>query len=120
MPLFWQVGEGSRLGSLVKHSPKPMLNVGQKPFLTSLIQQLSRQGLEKIIILAGYHGQIIKDSYHNKSFGNCTCKVVIEQKLLGTGGALSQVQFDISEEFFVLNADTFVQCSLGIQQFLHE
>ncbi len=47
-------GIGSRLGSATKLTPKPLLEVGEKPFLTYIIDSLFGDGIEEIILLAGY------------------------------------------------------------------
>ena len=52
-------GKGSRLGNLVAHVPKPMLEFLGRPYLMHLIRQIARMPIDEIILLAGYHGEQI-------------------------------------------------------------
>ncbi len=47
-------GIGTRLGPLTANTPKPLLKVGELPFLDVLLFELGRQGVKKILLLAGF------------------------------------------------------------------
>ena len=105
-------GRGTRLGALTGDTPKPMLEVGGRPFLTTVIQELARQGISEVILLAGYLGEQIAHQYHGRQFGECLCRVLIEPEPLGTGGALRLARDLVQERFLVLNGDSFLRFSL--------
>ena len=53
-------GRGSRLGSLTKSTPKPMIKIGGKPILWHILKILDAYGIKNFIICLGYKGDVIK------------------------------------------------------------
>ena len=53
-------GKGSRLGSLTKSIPKPMVKLG-KPIIWHLLKILNSNGINDFIICLGYKGNVIKN-----------------------------------------------------------
>ena len=47
-------GRGTRLGSLTDELPKPMLDVGGRPFLDYIVHEARRFGLTELLLLTGY------------------------------------------------------------------
>ena len=68
-------GFGKRLGQITKSLAKPMIKFNDKPFLYYLIEELKKNKIEKILILAGFKGKYIKNKL--KKFKNT--KVIIEK-----------------------------------------
>lgn len=102
-------GLGSRLKELTKDMPKPMLKVGSKPILESIVQRLKLQGFENFIFCVNYKRQIIEDYFKTgKDFG-VKIEYVKERKKLGTAGALSLIKKDFNESFIVMNADILTE-----------
>jgi len=58
-------GRGERLRPLTDKVPKPMLPVNGAPFLDYLINSVIQVGIERVLILTGYKGQIINERYRN-------------------------------------------------------
>ena len=56
-------GLGERLRPLTEHLPKPLAPVGGRPFLEYLICQLREQHLERVVLLTGYYGEMIRDYF---------------------------------------------------------
>ena len=54
-------GLGTRLGALTADTPKPMLPVGGRPFLAWLMQEVSRFGIEEILLLTGHLSERVRD-----------------------------------------------------------
>src|SRR5215208_2489594 len=84
-------GLGTRLGALTLNTPKPLLEVGNKPFLEILIFELARHGFREVLLLAGFAGQRIVEfsatSHIAREFG-LGLDVVVEGTPAGTGGSL--------------------------------
>src|SRR5881275_3208344 len=54
-------GLGTRLGALTAAMPKPLLPVGERPFLEILLDELGRIGVKRIVLLAGFAADRIAD-----------------------------------------------------------
>jgi NDP-sugar pyrophosphorylase family protein len=99
-------GKGTRLGSLTKNCPKPLLKINNEHFLNYLLFNIARHSFKKIIIVAGYRGELFK-KFHKKKLLNTTTEVFIEKKINGTLGALNKVRNKLKSDFFIFNGDTF-------------
>ena len=101
-------GKGERLKPLTDSVPKPMVKVAGKPFLEHLVLLLRKNGLKKLLFLAGYLGHVIKDYFGNGSKWNVEIDYSFEDKPIGTGGALSLAKEKLNETFFVLFGDSYL------------
>lgn len=105
-------GYGTRLGNLTKNVPKPYLEVLNKPFLEHIIQNLSRFGLEEILLFSSFKSDIFIENYHEKVISSVKIRVMIETDPLGTGGGLLKFNEHLDEKFFVVNGDTYFDVDL--------
>jgi NDP-sugar pyrophosphorylase family protein len=98
-------GEGVRLRPLTKNIPKPMLYIGNKPILQTIIEKFADHGYVNIVMCLNYKFQIIKNFFGDgKKFG-VKIEYVIEKKKLGTVGALSLLKKKLTKPFFLMNGD---------------
>ena len=100
-------GRGTRLGSLTDATPKPLLEVGGRPFLDYLVHEARRFGLRRLLLLSGYQSGAIERHYHGKQFGQLTVEVMPEPEPAGTAGALLNAADRLEEIFFLLNGDSY-------------
>ncbi|MDO8462168.1 MAG: nucleotidyltransferase family protein [Deltaproteobacteria bacterium] len=101
-------GLGTRLGVLVKDLPKPLLPVGDRPFLDSLIRQLKGFGITNITCLIGYQKEKIKEYFKEGKKLGVHLRYVEEEELLGTGGAVkAALPLLAAGSFLLLNGDSF-------------
>ena len=98
-------GLGSRLGELTKDTPKPMLMIGEKPMLEHIIEMFSSHGFTKFILSVNYKSEVIRDYFKDGTEFGVEIKYLEEAKRLGTGGALSLIDSEFHEPFFVTNGD---------------
>lgn len=98
-------GLGTRLGKLTKDTPKPMLNVNNKPMLHHIIDTFMSHGFAKFLISVNYKAEIIKNYFKDGKEYGIEIVYLEEKKRLGTGGALSLINFEIKDPFFVINGD---------------
>ncbi len=109
-------GIGARLQPLTNKIPKVLLNVGGKPMLFHLIDELIVSGrIDKVIFIIGYLGQQIKDTVLSSYGGNKTISFeFVEQKdMLGLGHAIYHgKEFIGSEPMLVLLGDTIFEFDL--------
>lgn len=96
-------GLGTRLGDLTRTEPKPLLPVGGRPFVSWLVDDLTRQGIERILLLAGHLGERVREAAARL---DPAIEVVTEPEPLGTGGALRHALDRLDERFVLLNGDS--------------
>jgi D-glycero-alpha-D-manno-heptose 1-phosphate guanylyltransferase len=102
-------GFGTRLQSVVNDVPKPMADINGKPFLSYLIEYLKLYKIDKIVLSIGYMSESIQRYYENIE----NIKFVIEDKPLGTGGAIKKALNAVTgNEVLVLNGDSFFNIDL--------
>jgi len=109
-------GLGSRLGALTREVPKPLLDCGGRPFLSWIIRELSRFGIEEIVLLAGYRSQQITD-FTEQVIATLPKKVrisiSIEPHQAGTGGAIFHARDQLHDRFMLVNGDSWFDVNLA-------
>ncbi len=105
-------GFGTRLQTVIKHQPKVLAEVNEKPFLYWLIKHLQKKGVENFVFSLGYlHNQV--ELFLQKEFSTLQYKCVVEDEPLGTGGAIKKcIPKIVEENFLVVNGDTFFDFNL--------
>jgi len=101
-------GLGVRLRPLTLEIPKPMAPVAGKPYLEHQIRLLEEQGIEDVVILAGYLGERIESHFGDGSGFGVTIQYSFEESPLGTGGALLRAEPLLAEEFLVIYGDSYL------------
>lgn len=109
-------GLGTRLGDLTKDTPKPMLKVGAKPMVEHIIDMFVSHGFTKFMLSVNYKAEVIKEYFGDGSKFGIEVRYLEEKKRLGTGGALSLIDIEMNEPFFVTNGD--VLSSLDYEKLL--
>lgn len=108
-------GQGTRLRNTVINRPKSMALIKEKPFLDIVMDLFYRQGFRRFILCTGFMGQFIRDYYTNSNYA----KYIFyseEEIPLGTAGAVKKAEkFIKSENFFVVNGDSY--CRIDLQKF---
>ena len=98
-------GLGTRLRPLTNSTPKPMLKVGGKPILETIISKFAQDGFVNIIMCVNYKSEIIEEYFGDGSKFGVHIEYIHEDKRMGTAGALSLLQSEPNEPFFVMNGD---------------
>ena len=99
-------GKGTRISSVAKDIPKPMIKIGGKPVLEREIECLRDQGFTDIIITVSHLGKIIMDHFGDGSKFGVDIEYYFEREPLGNAGALFKIRDKLTEDFFLLNADS--------------
>jgi NDP-sugar pyrophosphorylase family protein len=112
--LVLAAGLGTRLGSLTRHLPKPMLPVGGRPLLEHIIELLRRHGLTSIAL--NLHHQpdaILRHFGSGEAWGVCI-RYSYEASLLGSAGtALRHLAWVYPDAFLVYYGDVYTDADLG-------
>ena len=100
-------GLGTRLRPLTETTPKPMLPVGGKPILQTIVEKFASYGFVNIVMCIGYKSQVIQDFFGDGGKFGVNIEYILEDKRMGTAGALSLLseRQKPNEPFFVMNGD---------------
>lgn len=98
-------GLGSRLKTLTKDCPKPMLKVGEKPILETILLNFKRQGFYRFLISVNYQSEVIKKYFGDGSKYGVEVSYLEEETRLGTAGPLGLIEQEIKEPLIVMNGD---------------
>lgn len=102
-------GLGTRLRPLTNEIPKPMLKVGDKPILETIVEGFKQYGYTNFIFSVNYKKEVIQDYFQNGEAFGVTIEYIEEKKRMGTAGALSLLKERPMEPFFVMNGDLLTQ-----------
>lgn len=98
-------GLGTRLRPLTENTPKPMLKVGNKPILQTIVEKFAEYGYTNIVMCVNYKSHIIQDYFGDGSKFGVSIEYILEEQRMGTAGALSLLNEKPTEPFFVMNGD---------------
>ncbi|QCH26958.1 nucleotidyltransferase family protein [Clostridium tyrobutyricum] len=98
-------GLGTRLRPLTDDIPKPMLKVGDKPIIQTIIEQFRRSGYKNIFISVNYKSDFIKNYFRDGSDFGVSINYIEEDKRMGTAGAIRLAEEYLNTSFFVINGD---------------
>ena len=82
-------GFGKRLHPLTETCPKPMLCLGGRPILETILQSFIQAGFREFFISTHYLADVITDYFGDGSELGVTIHYIHEEKPLGTGGAIT-------------------------------
>jgi dTDP-glucose pyrophosphorylase len=106
-------GLGSRLAELTRDTPKPMLKVGSRPLLETIVRNYAEQGFHKFYIAVNFKAEQIIDHFGDGSAFGVEITYLHEKQRLGTAGALSLLPERPSSPFVVTNADLLTKENYG-------
>ncbi len=106
-------GKGTRLQSVVSDRPKPLATVAGLPFLHHILQALEESGVvTRVFLAAGFLADQVKEYVQSASW-SFPVEVLIEEKPLGTGGAVKSAwPYMNSDQVLVMNGDSFLDVDL--------
>ena len=99
-------GKGTRISSIAKDLPKPMIPINGKPILQYEIECLREQGFRDLIITVSHLGQKIIDYFGNGEKFDVKIDYYYEREPLGNAGALYKIKDKLTDVFLLLNADS--------------
>ncbi len=98
-------GLGTRLRPLTEDTPKPLIPVGPKPVLETIIENFSDQGFVNIFLCLNYKGEMIRKHFGDGRRLGVNITYLQEDRRLGTAGALSLLPSKPDEPVIVMNGD---------------
>jgi mannose-1-phosphate guanylyltransferase len=112
-------GEGTRMRPLTTHTPKPMLPVANRPFLEYVLEYLKRYGITDVVLSMCYRPDVIESHFGDGSAFGVNLTYVVEDKPLGTAGAVKNAEKHLSEACFVFNGDILTDLDLSAMLEFH-
>ncbi len=100
-----------RLRSSIGAMPKAMAPINGKPFLHYIFAYLKKQGVGDVVLSVGYKKEVLQ-RYFGNAYESVRIKYSVEEKPLGTGGAIRKACDEAEDGVFVLNGDTLFDIEL--------
>ena len=105
-------GRGKRLRPITDYVPKPLIPINNIPIIEWQIKYLKKFDISEVIICSGYKTKMIENYLKKKKLG-IKINFSIENKPLGTGGAIKKAGKKIKDKsFIVINGDTITNIDL--------
>jgi|JI10StandDraft_1071094.scaffolds.fasta_scaffold14957_7 dTDP-glucose pyrophosphorylase len=98
-------GQGTRLHPLTENTPKPMLDIGDKPLLETIVRTISGHGFRKFFFAVNYKADVIRNYFGNGEKFGVQIEYLLEKERLGTAGALSLLPGKPAGPMLVMNGD---------------
>ena len=106
-PVFLMAGGfGTRLHPLTKDIPKPLLKVGNKPILETIIHQFVDHGFHDFYISTHFKSELIRDYFKNGDQHGVSIRYIHEDTPLGTAGSLGLLPDNLPDlPIIIMNGD---------------
>ncbi len=113
-------GLGTRLRPVVADRPKSMAAVDDRPFLAYQIAGLRRWGVEHVVLCVGYLHEHVSAYFGDGTASGLRIDYSVEDRPLGTGGAVKLAERFVRGPFLVLNGDTYFDVDLRAMARAHQ
>ena len=104
-------GFGTRLRPLTDTTPKPLLDVGGRPLLCRILDQLRDAGIERVHVSVHYLADQVKALVGDGSAWGLRVRYLEEDRPLGTGAGLALLGA-VDGPFLVMNGDVLTDVSM--------
>lgn len=102
-------GLATRLRPLTEKIPKALVEVAGKPFIDWQLTLLRRKGIRRVVLCLGYRGQEVERVVGNGEHWGLKVEYSYDgPELLGTAGALRKARPYLSDPFWVLYGDSYL------------
>lgn len=112
-------GFGRRLFPLTNDTPKPMLEVGGRPLMQHIVEQLRDAGIKQVVVTTHYKPEKIVEHFGDGSRFGINMGYVKEAQPLGTAGALALMPPPKTTQI-VINGDILTQVNFRSMLAFHK
>lgn len=113
-------GLGTRLGTLTDNTPKALIKLNNEPFLGHQLKLLEKRGFRHVVLCLGHFSDQIEQYLAQNTFQLDIAFSYDGEKLLGTGGAIIQAAPMLTEDFFILYGDSYLDIDYSAVLKFHE
>jgi dTDP-glucose pyrophosphorylase len=106
-------GLGTRLRPLTEERPKPMLAVGGKPILETILESFAEQGFKRIFLSVNYKAEMVVNHFGTGERWGVQLDYLHESTRLGTAGSLSLLPERPTAPIIVMNGDLLTHTNYG-------
>ncbi|MDO8438144.1 MAG: nucleotidyltransferase family protein [Nitrosomonadaceae bacterium] len=106
-------GLGTRLQPLTNECPKPLLTVGGKPILETILESFVEQGFKRIFLSVNHKAEMIRNYFGAGERWGVQLDYLHETSRLGTAGALSLLPGKPTTPIIVMNGDLLTRTNFG-------
>jgi len=105
-------GLGQRLQPLTESCPKPLLKVGGKPLLETILESFIEQGFRKFYFSVNYKAEMIIEYFGDGSKWAVEIKYLYEKQRMGTAGAIGLLPNPPEEPLLLMNGDILTKINI--------
>jgi len=113
-------GLGSRLRPLTETTPKPLLSVGGRPLLETIIEAFIEHGFRRFRIALNYRADQVETHFRDGRRFGASIEYLREESFLGTAGALGLLPSPPTEPVVVMNGDILTKVDFSQLLEFHE
>jgi mannose-1-phosphate guanylyltransferase len=114
-------GEGTRLRPLTYTTPKPVVPLAGRPFLSFMLDWLRAHGTDEAVLSCGFRSDDVR-SVLGDIYNGMRLRYVVEEEPLGTAGPVRLALDEglLEDRLFVLNGDVLTDMDLSAELARHE
>ena len=105
-------GKGTRLRPLTTETPKPILPLVDRPFLSFMIEWLALHGVDDIVFACGFLPDQLEAVLGEGEPGGPRLRYLAEPEPRGTAGGIKFAEDLLDDTFFALNGDVLTDLDL--------
>ncbi|MGL5255766.1 MAG: nucleotidyltransferase family protein [Proteocatella sp.] len=113
-------GLGTRLRPLTDECPKPLLKIGNKPILETILDNFIDSGFYDFYFAVNYKSDMIRAYFGDGSRFGVSINYIQEKKRMGTAGALSLLPGETALPIIVMNGDLLTKIDFAKLMDYHE
>jgi dTDP-glucose pyrophosphorylase len=106
-------GLGARLRPLTADRPKPLIHVGPRPILETVIQGFLTHGFRRFYISVSYRAEMVEEYFGDGARWGATIEYLREAQPLGTAGAIGLLPTVPAEPVLIMNADLLTKLNFS-------
>lgn len=106
-------GLGTRLRPMTEALPKPLLRVGRKPLLETILESFVAYNFRRFYISVHYKADMVKRHFGDGGQWDVEIRYLEEDETLGTAGALGLIAEPPAEPVIVMNGDLLTKVNFA-------